>query len=495
MRILTTTLCYPTPQAPEQGIFILRRAAAVAKCPQTEVQVVAPQPWCPLLRTAPSGTRPNQSRDRKEACEKRATPQSRDRKEAVPPGSDKPLYSYNLSDEATILCPPPPVHYPRMLSAPVLGWATDGLAFAHALTRFVHHAQTHGQGNFDLIDAHFVYPDGVGAWLAGRKLGIPVAVTVRGKIVSLSRRTLRRWQIHLMLRGVAARIAVSESLARWVHKVGGSDLHVDVIPNGVDAAVFHPVDRQQTRAALGWEPTARYILSVGHLQRLKGFDRIVAAMPAVRAALGDVQLVLAGSRRGEPAFQKELMSRIAEVNRAAGDDADNPCVRFLGPVPAETLNNLYNAADLTVSPSRSEGWCNTISESLAVGTPVVATDVGGNREQIVSPTLGTIVPDGDGKALSEAVTAALLKTWDRSAITQHGAARDWQHTARQVHEVFTRVLNANPLREPRTRTATADFEPPRHTVLTSKPRPFASTSCRKLAASQPPTDLFAGDTP
>jgi len=382
-----------------------------------------------------------------------------------------------------------------MLSAPVLGWATDGLAFAHALTRFVHHAQAHGQGDFNLIDAHFVYPDGVGAWLAGRKLGIPVAVTVRGKIVSLSRRTLRRWQIHLMLRGVAARIAVSESLARWVHKVGGSDLHVDVIPNGVDAAVFHPADRQQTRAALGWEPAARYILSVGHLQRLKGFDRIVAAMPAVRAALGDVRLVLVGSRRGEPTFQKELMSCIAEVNLDAGRDADNPCVRFLGPVPAETLNNLYNAADLTVSPSRSEGWCNTISESLAAGTPVVATDVGGNREQIVSPALGTIVPDGDAKALSEAVTTALRKTWDRSAIAQHGAARDWRHTARQVHEVFTRVLDTNPLREPRTRTATAIIESQPHPAAATDASPFTRTARYRLAASRPANDLCAGDTP
>ncbi len=441
MRILTTTLCYPTPAAPEQGIFILRRAAAVANRPQTDVQVVAPQPWCPLLRRGRS---------------------------SFPRGA------------GAIVPDPLPVSYPRLVSVPVLGWAADGLAFAHALTGFVRRWRARGRSGFDLIDAHFVYPDGVGAWLAGRSLGIPVVVTVRGKIVSLSRRTLRRWQIHLMLRGVAARVAVSKSLAGWVHKVGGSDLDVDVIPNGVDADVFHPLDRQRTRATLGWEPATRYILAVGHLQRLKGFDRLVSIMPAVRAAVGDVRLILVGSYRGERSFQAKLLRRITAVNRSTDSGPGNPCVQFIGPASGLTLNDLYNAADLTVNGSRSEGWSNVISESLAAGTPVVATDVGGNREQIINPALGTIVPDGDAPALAQAVAAALRQTWDHAAIARHGAARNWQQTAQQVHAVFARVL------------AAAQNSPA--APITDAP-PFASKPRYELASSRRTTDLLTGETP
>ena len=397
MRVLTTTLCYPTPAEPQQGIFVQRRAMALANRCGVEVEVISPQPWCPLLRRTP---------------------------------------------HAPIQMHPLRTVYPRLVSVPVLNWATDGVAFARAIRQFITQRRCAGRAGFDLIDAHFVYPDGVGAWLAGRRLGIPVVVTVRGKIVSLSRRAVRRLQIRAMLRGVDARIAVSESLARLVRRIAGSDLSVDVIPNGVDAAVFRPVDRARARGALGWDLNARYVLSIGHLQRLKGFDRLVDLLPAVRACLGDVRLVLAGSRRGESRFGAALARSMAEVNRRAYAQLQPPCVSFVGEVPGEQLNLMYSAADVCVNASRSEGWSNVISESLAAGTAVVATDVGGNREQLCSGELGTIVPDDDATALGVAIVAALSREWNRPLIAAHGAARGWDQVAGEVHAVLKRVWAA-----------------------------------------------------
>jgi glycosyltransferase involved in cell wall biosynthesis len=320
-----------------------------------------------------------------------------------------------------------------MFSIPVLGWATDGVAFGHALERYI--ISREKPSAVDLIDAHFVYPDGVGAWLAGRRLGIPVAVTVRGKIVSLSHKAIRKMQIARMLRGVDARIAVSQSLADWVHRIGGSDLSVDVIPNGAEPATFHPVDRDHVRAELGWDANAKYLLAVGHMQKVKGFDRIVTVMPELRARLGDVRLVLAGSTRGEWSFRRRMRRLIA---RCGG----SPAVTFVGPASAERLNLMYNAADLFVNISRSEGWNNAISESLAAGTPVVAFDVGGNAEQICSPQLGSIVPDGDEATLVRTIVASLGASWNRTLIAAHGGARGWPQVAGEVQAVFDRVLQA-----------------------------------------------------
>lgn len=327
-----------------------------------------------------------------------------------------------------------------MWSVPGLGWGLDGLSFARALNRYLRHSRQQGDPPFDLIDAHFVYPDGVGAWLAGRQWGIPVVVTVRGKIVSLSRRALRRMQIRAMLRGVAGRIAVSRSLAGWIHRVGGSDLAVDVIPNGIDARTFHMVDRARAREILGWRTTGRYLLCVGHMQRLKGFDRIVSALPAIRSAEGDVRLMLAGSQRGERSFRKEIHHLMRSCNAAASISSDEPCVTFTGPVAPEELNLMYNAADLTVNASRGEGWCNAIAESLAAGTPVVATDVGGNREQIRTPDLGRIVPEDDVDTLADSIIDALRTRWDRRIISSFGTARTWSHVASEIAAVFQRVL-------------------------------------------------------
>jgi len=395
MKVLTTTLCYPTPESPQQGIFVQRRAAALVQRTDVTLEVVTPRPWCPILRRRPCGL-----------------------------ARRRPLRT----------------SYPRMISVPVLNWATDGLAFARVIRKFVAQKRYADRRNFDLIDAHFVYPDGVGAWLAGRALGIPVVVTIRGKIVSLSRRTIRRLQIQAMLRSVDARIAVSESLAVKVRQLAGSDLSVDVIPNGVDTSMFYSVDRVKARRALGWDLNARYVLSVGHLQRLKGFDRLVDLLPAVRACAGDVRLVLAGSERGERRFAAVLNRRVKEINTLAYVPKHQPCISFIGEVPGEQLNLMYGAADVCVNASRSEGWNNAISESLAAGTPVVATEVGGNSEQIGSSELGTIVPNGDATALSVAIVTALSREWNRPLIAAHGSARSWDHVASEVHTVFQRVL-------------------------------------------------------
>lgn len=396
MRVLTTTMCYPTPKEPERGIFIQRRALAIAGLGH-HVEVVSPQPWCPLLRA--NSTCPDQ-------------------------------------------CEPLPATFPRMFSIPIVGWATDGFAYARALEQAIRKANPRGTPGLDLIDAHFEYPDGVGAALAAGRLGLPVVVTVRGKIVSLSKRAGRRAQIRAMLRNVDAIVAVSESLARCVRHVAGDDLQVDVIPNGIDTSTFRPLDRAECRQSLGWDPHAGYILSVGHLQRLKGFDRLVAVWSQVRAACGDVRLVLAGSRRGESDFASRLLADIERANRNPPSGSSPPAVEFVGPQPPDRLNLMYNAADLVASTSRSEGWCNAIAESLAVGSPVVATDVGGNREQIHSSDLGTLVPDGDADVLTTALIQAIRRDWNRPLIASVGSRRTWEHAAREVESVFKRVISA-----------------------------------------------------
>lgn len=393
MRVLTTTLCYPTPQHPDRGVFVERRAIAIARQPDVKLEVAAPQPWCPVVRAG-----------------------------AIP----RPRYC------------PLPVSYPIMLSAPVLGWALDGLAYAHALAGFIRSREASGAPGVDLIDAHFEYPDGVGAWWAGRRLNLPVVVTVRGKIVSLSRRAIRRMQIAAMLRGVDARIAVSGSLSRWIRRIGGDDLFVHVVPNGVDPAAFNLVDRVEARDAIGWRRDARYVLAVGHQQYVKGFDRLLDVVSDVRRSVGEVRFVLVGSRRGERGFRRRLQ-RTAGACNAGFASGDEP-VQFIDPVSAARLNLLYNAADILVCPSRSEGWCNAISEALAAGTPVVATDVGGNAEQVCSPELGMLTRDGDICELAATITAALSREWNRVLISAHGSARSWSQVAAEVYQVFQSVL-------------------------------------------------------
>lgn len=400
MSIVSTTMCYPNPASATQGVFVERRLRAI--CRWMPVQVVAPVPWFPMLQPVRfedvAGTSP-----------------------AAPA-------------EARV----PSVVRPRMFYLPGVMKRWDAAFYAAAFEPALRTARHTGAAR--LIDAHFVWPDGVGAWRVARQERLPFVCTIRGKLVSQIADRHKRRMIAEMLRDADALIAVSQSLADLANDVAGMDLGVHVIPNGVDRAVFHRSDNTATRAALGLPEQARCVVSVGHLQALKGFDRLVEIWPEVRRRSGDVRLLLVGPEAGEPQYVNRLNEAIDVVNAGAGLTCGNAAVTCLGRQTPEAIASLLNAADLFVSASRSEGWCNAIAEALACGCPVVATDVGGNREIVRESLLGELVPLGRRDALVEAVCGALGRDWDRPHIAHFGGQRDWQQVGRECVDVLESVL-------------------------------------------------------
>ncbi len=385
MKVLSTTICYPTPSRPTQGVFIRRRLEALAQ--RAEVRVVCPIPWFPGYT------------------------------DGIPP---------DLPDAKV------PVHYIRMPYLPGMLKTLDASFFAMALQRCLKSLRK--TYPFDLIDAHFVWPDGVGASLAAWKLGVPVVVTVRGKLVSQINYSLRRRRIVHMLRSVDGRVAVSQSLTNLIAQVAGSHLDTRVIPNGIDTETFKPADPASARHALGLPDTPRYIVSVGQIREIKGFDRLVDVLPEVRRRCGDVRLILIGPSAGETTYERPLRQCI---DRAGLNDI----VTLAGSKTPEEISRYLAAADVFALATRSEGWCNAIQEALAVGVPVVTTDVGGNREIIRSEELGILVPFGHPTALTEALIQSLHRQWDRQAIASVGAARSWSQVAAETLAFFEEVLS------------------------------------------------------
>jgi glycosyltransferase involved in cell wall biosynthesis len=137
------------------------------------------------------------------------------------------------------------------------------------------------------------------------------------------------------------------------------------------------------------------LLWVGRMVPVKGLDTLLAACERLKQANGDFQLCLVGDG-------PLRASLVAEVERRGLTDH----VTFVGLVDHAQLGPWFRAADLTVLPSRSEGIPNVLLESLACGTPFVASDVGGIPE-IASPTAGRLVPPDDPAALAAALKAAL----------------------------------------------------------------------------------------
>jgi len=413
MKPVATTLCYPNPTQPTYGIFVQRRLAAIH---QTHpLHVVAPIPVCPPLRRRPFA---------------------------------------ELNNEPSHACEPP-VFWPSMFYLPGMLKHLDAQFYADAFARHWH--ENERLASIDVVDAHFVWPDGVGAWRVAQQRRIPFVCTIRGKLVSQARHPARRRQIVEMLCGADRLIAVSQALADLARTVAGQQLDVTVIPNGIDADVFYyePGKRQHadrvtthsptdgcssnlsTRLPDQWDAASRHVVSVGHLQALKGFHLLVEIWPTIRRRCGDVQLVLIGGTVGEAAYEARLRQQIDDTNTAIGGPI--PAIICTGRVEPNRLRTLLNAADVFALASTSEGWCNSIAEALACGCPVVATDVGGNREQVTSPDFGALVSLGDRDALTNAISAALQRDWDRPAIAEFGRRRNWSDVAAQCVDVLSSV--------------------------------------------------------
>jgi glycosyltransferase involved in cell wall biosynthesis len=138
------------------------------------------------------------------------------------------------------------------------------------------------------------------------------------------------------------------------------------------------------------------ILYVGRIDKRKGIEFLIRSMPNVVEQIPDVRL-LVGGKGSYLEKMKSLVSRL-DLERN---------VTFLGFIPDDRLNSLYNQAQCVVVPSIFEGFGMTVIEALAAGTRVVGTDVDGIRSTLTSGDYGPLVPYDDCCALAEAIIAEL----------------------------------------------------------------------------------------
>jgi glycosyltransferase involved in cell wall biosynthesis len=390
MKVLVFTSLFPNNVWPLHGVFIQERMTRVAALPGVSLRVVAPVPYFPPLKLGARW-----------------------------------LYS-QVAREETI--EGLPVTHPRYFMIPKIATGWHGPLMARALLPYVKSLRE--AFHFDVIDAHYVYPDGFAAVEIGRALGVPVVVSARGSDINLFREIpSARPHLERTLERASGLIAVSEALARAMLELGAPAGKVRVIPNGVDGRKFHPVPREVARERTG-SPAGRLVLAVGHLTQNKGFDRLLGAFRGLLNLGGyeDVHVAIVG----EGVFRKEL-------ERLVGFYGLGGRVRLVGAIPHADLHLWYGASDLSCLFSRREGWPNVVLESIACGTPVLATPVGGVPEIIGSGPAGALA-EGTNDALALALASALSRSWDRAAIARFAEKHTWERAADSVYRVLASVV-------------------------------------------------------
>lgn len=262
-----------------------------------------------------------------------------------------------------------------------------------------------------VVHTHLKHADLVGA-AAGTRLGLPVVSTLH-VIEDAPEGALGRYKRTgglLARRRFAARtIALSDSQRAWYHQLSGTDRNLVVLPNGVaDPGPTDPATRSRLRGEIGVPSGGVLIVSASLMRPEKGHELLLDAV-----ALLPPELVVTVALAGDGPLRAELDIRVASDPRLRDR------VRFLGyrnDVPA-----LLGAADLVLHTSLADALPTTLIQALAVGVPVVATDVGGIPD-IVSPDTGLLVPT-DAYAVAGAVSRLAVDPGLRSMLGGAGRAR------------------------------------------------------------------------
>lgn len=397
-RLIVVSSLFPNAAQPQAGLFIRERMFRVGR--HLPVTVVSPRPWFPgqsLIRRLRPGYRPQPGR--------------RESQQGVE------------------------VRFPRFLALPGLLRRLDGVMMALACLPTLWRLKRQG---YNLIDAHFAYPDGYAATLLGRWLNLPTSITLRGTEVPHSRDPALRARIARALARATRVFSVSDSLRQVAIGLGMPAAKGRVIGNGIDLERFQPQPRAAARQRYGLPASAPVLISVGALVERKGFHRVIDCLPALLKTYPDLHYLIVGGANPEGDMLPELRARVA----AAGLQDR---VHFLGALPPDDLKWPLSAADVFVLATRNEGWANVFLEAMACGLPVVATDVGGNREVVCRAELGRIVPFGDQAALTDALTDALSRDWPRQDILDYAADNAWEARVRILLAEFAAMHAGVPL--------------------------------------------------
>ena len=386
MKILTFTTLFPNQVKPNNAIFVETRLRHLVASGEVESRVIAPVPWFPSAHPR-FGAYADFAR--------------------VPASENR----FGIR-----------VDHPRYPVIPKFGMNLAPMLLARAACASVARLLDEGF-DFDLIDAHYFYPDGVAAARLGQYFNKPVVITARGSDISLipQYRAPRR-----MIQWAAAQsahmITVCDALRDELVALGADAGKITPLRNGVDLQRFQPGPREQIRRELGLDGFV--LLTVGHLVELKGHDLAIGALPL----LPDATLMIAGSGV-ERARLEALAQQLGVADR----------VRFLGAVPQAELARHYSAADCMVLASSREGWANVLLEAMACGTPVVATRVWGTPEVVASGDAGLLMRERSPAGVAEAVQALRAACPARAATRRYAERFSWEPTTAGQIRLFKAI--------------------------------------------------------
>ncbi len=231
--------------------------------------------------------------------------------------------------------------------------------------------------------------------------------------------------------------ATAEERMQMIRSCGVAPGRIEVVPCGVDLNLFKPHNRQQAREQYGLSSQQPILLFAGRLDPFKGPDVLLRTAAMMQE---EAQIVIVGGKLGE---DKELSA----LQQLAKQLKISSRVKFLGARPQQELPLLFSAADVTVVPSYHESFGLVAIESLACGTPVVATRAGGLTSIVQQGETGFLVPRCPGffaerldTLLRNRQLAAHMRANARRSVLQYS----WRSVAEEINNLYDLLITCTP---------------------------------------------------
>lgn len=379
-RILFISNLYPNPHYPNMAAYNRQQIAALRE--HCDVEVISPIPWTSLLK-------------------------------------HKLKQSYR--EENGII-----IHHPTYYFTPRIFREWYGEFFYYSIKHTA--KQLLENKTFDLIFSSWLYPDACAAAKLAKQYNLPLFVKVHGTDVNrlTTGSAITRSSLEVA-RQAEKVICVSGALKKRLIELGVPEKKLEVLYNGVDQTIFHPMDREEVCRQMKIDPDEFLVLYVGNLKKEKGVDELIAAFKALSEVIdAPARLVIIGSGAYGPTAEQLVDS----LNLSGS-------VQFLGSLPLETIALWMNAASVLCLPSYMEGVPNVVLEALSCGTRVVATTVGGIPELDKGDGMLTLVSPRECSSLAEALFS--IKS-NSDVACKVSSIASWQQNAHQLYSLLSGVL-------------------------------------------------------
>ncbi len=391
MNIIVLTTLYPNNVQHRHGIFIENRVKELVKRnPAAKVKVIAPVPYFPSWLPSPEYKK----------------------------------YSEVVAQEHRHDIE---VFHPKYFVIPKGGMNITPCFLYHTCLRALKAVIKSGY-QIDVIESHYFYPDGVVASWLGQKLSIPVMVTARGSDINvIPNNNIAGKRIKKALMTIDASAAVSQALVDDMVKLAPLAKLPVVLRNGVDLEFFHP-DATKPTLPFSLNDDESLLLSVGNLIELKGHHLVIEAL----TLLPKVKLIIIG----EGTKRQELEQLVTHFNLQGR-------VFFTGNIQQHQLPGYYACADLLILASSREGMPNVLLESLACGTPVVATNVGGCDEVVISTQVGSLIPQRNIESIAITAQLVLAKKLQSESVRKIAELFGWQQVSEKQYVLLEQLTKKN----------------------------------------------------